>query len=226
MNRFETIIVAVAAFSLGAIYSPAFAQKVIFDGGKDGDGVAKGVSVETKGKSGKASLGKGPPAPAPALLPASPKEPTFTATGGFESTREKARDSAIRVAAEQLHDRLANEHGIRRQPTTEMVRKMLLNDQEKVTESDPIINPETGKTETMYRITVAVRVEDEHVRELRSRERSSEALWVLAGLGGLAGMIAVFFRVDTWTKGYLTSWLMLGTVGTATLLAGLWWLAK
>jgi hypothetical protein len=49
---------------------------------------------------------------------------------------------------------------------------------------------------------------------------------VLAGIGGLAGMIALFFRVDSWTKGYLTSWLVLGTVGAAALLAGLWWMAK
>ena len=65
----------------------------------------------------------------------------------------------------------------------------------------------------MYQAEVAVKVRPEHIRELRARERSSEALWVLAGLGGLAGVLAVFFRIDAWTKGYLTSWLVLGTVG-------------
>jgi hypothetical protein len=83
-----------------------------------------------------------------------------------------------------------------------------------------------GKTETMYQAEVAVKVKPEHVRALRSRDRSSEALWVLAGLGGLAGVLAVFFRIDAWTKGYLTSWLVLGTVGAAALLTGLWWFAR
>jgi hypothetical protein len=49
---------------------------------------------------------------------------------------------------------------------------------------------------------------------------------VLAGLGGVAGVLAMFFRIDAWTKGYLTSWLVLGTVGAGGLLAGLWWWAK
>src|SRR3954468_2586991 len=111
MNRFETIIVAVAAFSLGAIYSPAFAQKVIFDGGKDGDGVAKGVTVESKGGTGKGTKGPGSKPVPPALPPAPSKEPTFTAAGGFESTKEKARDSAIRAATEELRDRLQKEQG-------------------------------------------------------------------------------------------------------------------
>ena len=160
-------------------------------------------------------------APAEPAKPAQPKEPTFTATGGFESTKDKARDSAIRAAVEEFHKRLSNEHGIHRMPTTEMIRKLLLSDQEKVTE-EPIIS-EAGKTETMYRMTVAVRVEDHDIRALRSRERSSEAS-VLAGLGGLAGVLALFFRrfVD---EGVSHSWLALGTV-TRQPSWRLWWWAK
>ena len=102
---------------------------------------------------------------------------------------------------------------------------MLIESQEKVTE-ESLVSETTGQTGTLYRITVAVKVDPAQVRELRSRERSSEALWILAGLAGLAGVAALFFRVDAWTKGYLTSWLALGTVGATTLLAGLWWWAK
>ena len=78
----------------------------------------------------------------------------------------------------------------------------------------------------MYRVKVAVKVRPEHVRELRSQERASDGLWILAGLGALAGVLAVFFKIDAWTKGYLTSWLVLGTVGAASLVGGLWWMAK
>lgn len=232
MKRFETMIVALAAFAVAAVYSPAFAQKgeaqkgegrVVFDG-PDGSGVTK--QVQTDVKSGKQVKGsrKGP-----AETPPPPKEPTFTATGGFESTKEKARESAIRAAVEKLHEHLAaQDPPIERMPSdrrsTELVRKMLLNEQEKV-EEGTAPSPETGKSEAMYRTTIAVRVEPHNVRELRAQERSSEALWILAGLGGLAALFAVFFRIDSWTKGYLTNWLVLGTVGTAALLGGLWWMA-
>jgi hypothetical protein len=157
---------------------------------------------------------------------AKPAEPTFTTPGGFEATREKARESAIRAAVDKLHEYLLQqEPPVTRMPTTETVRRMLLADQEK-TQEEPYVDERTGQTETMYRMTVAVKVDPEQIRALRSRERSSEALWVLAGLGGLAAVGAVFFRVDAWTKGYLTSWLVLGTVGASSLLAGLWWWAK
>src|SRR5262249_47630369 len=92
-------------------------------------------------------------------------------------------------------------------------------DEENVLSSD-------GKSEKMYRVTIALKVDGEHVRELRSQDRSSEALWILAGLGGLAAGGGGFFWVDAWTKGYPISWLVLGTVGAASLLAGLWWWAK
>jgi hypothetical protein len=165
--------------------------------------------------------------------PAMPEEPTFTATGGFDSTKEKAKESAIRAAVEKLHDYLLEQNPpITKSPTTEMVRRMLIR-HPGASEADAAYGKVTeqvievsGKNETMYQAEVAVKVRPEHIREMRARERSSEALWVLAGLGGLAGVLAVFFRIDAWTKGYLTSWLVLGTVGAAALLTGLWWFAR
>jgi len=219
MTRIETTIVACAAFLVGLIHSPVFAQNVTFDG-KEGKPIVKEVDADVKGKPSKKNSTK-----AESAVIRVTKEPTFTATGGFESTKDKARESAVRAAVEKLHDHMKQQYpSVHRQPTTEMVQRMLISEHEKITE-EPIIS-ETGKTETMYRMTVAVHADEKHVRELRSRERSSEALWVLAGLGGLAGVFAVFFRIDSWTKGYLTSWLVLGTVGAGALLTGLWWMAK
>jgi hypothetical protein len=235
MTRFETTIVALAAIAIATVCSPLFAQKsedggkVVFDGPKGGS-VIKGVPSESKsGKSSKSSSKARTP-----KEPEKPKEPTFTATGSFESSKDKAREAAILAAVEKLREHLLQQDPpVHQMPTTEMVRRMLVRhpdaaeadaDIGKVT-TEPILSSE-GKPETMYKVEVAVRVELEHVRELRARERSSEALWVLAGIASLALVFAVFFRIDAWTKGYLTSWLVLGTIGAGALLAGFWWMAK
>jgi len=225
MTRFETTIAVAAAALIAVAYSPALAQRgekgqayIEFDGG------AKQVTAEVKGGKGP-KAGKGGQVQREAEPP-KPVEPTFTATGGFEATKDKARESAVRAAVEKLHEHLlAQDPPVTRMPTAKAVRHMLLADREKTVE-EPFVDERTGQTEVMYRMTVAVRVEPEQVRELRSQERSSETLWMLAGLAGLAAVTAGFFRIDAWTKGYLTSWLALGTVGAASLLAGLWWWAK
>ena len=160
--------------------------------------------------------------------PPKPEEPTFTVAGGFLKTKEKAKETRSGRLLRKLHEYLLQQDPpVKRMPTFEMVQTMLIKhpgaseaDAEigKVTAEE--ITDEGGKPETMYKVEVAVKVRPEHVRELRSQERSSEALWVLAGLGGLAAVIAVFFKIDSWTKGYLTSWLVLGTVGDS--LRALW----
>lgn len=228
MTRFETTVALAIVAGLATLHSPAFGQFVVIGD----DDTPKVASPPAKGDKVRAKV-SGRSRPAKPEEPPKPEEPTFTVAGGFESTKEKAKESAIRAAAEKLHDYLQQQDPpVNRMPTTELVQKMLVRHPEpsswdasvgKVTEQPIEV---AGKTETMYQVEVAVKVRPEHVRALRSRDRSSEALWVLAGLGGLAAVVAGFFRIDAWTKGYLTSWLVLGAVGAASLLAGLWWWAR
>lgn len=213
MNRYTLLAVAFLA-------GTAVGQTIVIDG-KDGRETVKNVTPETKGAT---TTKKGKKKGDAEAKPAEPKVPTFKATGGFESSKDKARDSAVRTAVEKLHEHLRDTQGIERYPTQEIVRKMLLEDQEQVQEE--LVPGENGRTETMYRMTVAVCVEPKHVRELRSRERSSEALWMLAGLGAVAGVLGLFFKVDAWTKGYLSRWLVLGGAAATALTAGMWWMAK
>jgi hypothetical protein len=42
----------------------------------------------------------------------------------------------------------------------------------------------------------------------------------------LLGMVVVFFRLDEWTKGYLTRWLMVGGIMLSAAIVALWWFAK
>lgn len=225
MTRFETTIAVLAAAVIAVAYSPALAQRSERGQGYvQGDDGARQVTVEVKGPAAKVTKGGRGQKNAE---PPRPVEPTFTVKGGFEETKERARDSAIRAATEDLHRYLRQQDPpIERMPTTKFVRKLLIESQEKVELSDEPILTADGRYEKMYQATMAVKVEPHHIRELRSQERASEALWVLAGLGGLAAVFAGFFRLDAWTKGYLTNWLVLGTIGTLSLLAGLWWWAK
>lgn len=228
MTRFETTVAVAAAALIAVANSPAVAQRT--ERGQANlvvDGQTKDVPAEVKGTPARpGKSGTGPKATrAPKVQePPKPIEPTFTATGEFEKSKDLARDSAIRAATEKLHKHLMEQDPpVTRMPTTKLVRKLLVESQEKF-ETENVSGP-TGD-EPVYRATVALKVEPHHIRELRSEERSSEALWVLAGLGGLAAVAAGFFKVDTWTKGYLTSWLVLGSVGAGALLTGLWWWAK
>lgn len=74
-----------------------------------------------------------------------------------------------------------------------------------------------------YRTTLKVEVKPRDYREILESDyhhELEERHWlvgkVLAGLVVLLGTIAVYFRLDEWTKGYYTMWLRLGA---ATLLA-------
>src|SRR4051812_2910631 len=93
MTRFESTVAVAAAALIAVAYSPALAQRgekgqayIEFDGG------TKQVTAEVKG-------GKGPKATKGGQVqreaePPKPVEPTFTATGGVEATKGKARGSA------------------------------------------------------------------------------------------------------------------------------------
>jgi hypothetical protein len=225
MTRIETVTAIAAAALIAVGYSPALAQRSEKDKGDAFiiiDGGTKHVTPEVKSGKGQRSTRASQPAEPP-----KPPEPTLTVQGGFEKSKELARESAIRVAVDKLHDYLLEQNPpVTQKPNTKFVQEHLIRDLEKIEPSDEPIMSRDGKPEQMYRATIALKVDAKDIRDLRSQDRSSEALWILAGLGGLALVVAGFFRIDAWTKGYLTSWLALGTVGAASLLAGLWWWAK
>ncbi len=216
----RTVLILFIALLTGGIIrtlvtaQPPGARATVTANGRD---VTRVVEPQTK-QAVKivADPAKPTPTPTPAV------EPTFTAQGGFENSAEKARQSAVHAAKDRFRDYLlALDEPIDREPSTELVRQMLLPDQEQV-QQEAIKSPTSSGTETMYRVTVAVKVQNDHLRTMRTRSRSSEALGVI-GLGAVVLFAtAGFFRLDAMTKGYVTTWLLLGTAGAGALLLGLW----
>lgn len=149
-------------------------------------------------------------------------EPTFTVTGGFENSIEKARQSATLAAKEKFHEYLTNlEDPISRDPNLDLIRQMTLATRE-VVQEEAIKSAGTSGTEMMYRVTMALKVKPEQIRTMRTRERSSEALGIIGLLVLGLFVVAGFFRLDAMTKGYVTTWLMLGMVGVGAMLLGVW----
>ena len=83
------------------------------------DDTPKPVTPEVKQGKGKSPARPiRPTKPAEPPTPPTPEEPTFTAAGDFDSTKEKAKESAIRKAVEKLHDYLREQDPpIKRMPT-------------------------------------------------------------------------------------------------------------
>ena len=103
-DRFESIVAVTILAGLAVLHSSAFGQFVIIGD----DDKAKAVNPSTKVGKGKPQTGKS--RPTQPAEPPKPEEPTFTVAGGFETTKEKAKETAIRDAVERLHVYLLDQH--------------------------------------------------------------------------------------------------------------------
>ncbi|HEY8506515.1 MAG TPA: hypothetical protein VIL46_18170 [Gemmataceae bacterium] len=61
----------------------------------------------------------------------------------------------------------------------------------------------------MYQVTVQVELTPEQVRDLRAEQRLLEVGRGFGVVLVLLVVLAAFFRLDDWAKGYLTSWIAL-----------------
>jgi hypothetical protein len=127
------------------------------------------------------------------------------------------------AAKEKFHEYLSNlDEPITRDPNLDLIRQMMLTTREVVQEEAIKSASSSSGTETMYRVTIALKVTPDHIRSMRTRERSSEALGIIGLLALGLFVVAGFFRLDAMTKGYVTTWLMLGMVGLGAMLLGFW----
>ncbi len=144
----------------------------------------------------------------------------FQVAGGFRSTQAAAKESALLEAQLQMRWWLRRQElPIRHAPSIEMIRRKLI-----VQEDTPAI--ETVSGEKQYKISITVFLNSSTIRELRAADRVVSTAWWIGSVMGILALIALVLRLDEWTKGYLTRWLVVGAAGFGLAVGLLLWWAK
>ena len=126
----------------------------------------------------------------------------FVAQGEYRGQLTGARDSTLHAAQDQLRDWLGKQNPpIQHVPSLDTMRREML-----LREHPP--HEETVLSDTMYKVAMEFELTPVQIRSLRSSDRTAVGLWILVGITAILGVLSLFFRVDEWTKGYLTRWLI------------------
>ena len=150
--------------------------------------------------------------------PKGPPEIVERVEGEWSSSPEAARDSAVRAAQRRLQIVLAElTPPLNRAPSLEMIQDELISGVQRAQErfEGRINGP-------MYKITLDLKVGPSQLKELRREDRVAWAAWLIGGISILLGLVSIGFRLDEWTRGYLTRWLVIGTV-VIIILVGVAW---
>jgi hypothetical protein len=147
----------------------------------------------------------------------------FRVQGEFRPSIESARESVLHAAQLRLRDWLAQQNPpIRRVPSLDQIYREMKR-VEQPPQVEQILISEDNSQVKMYKITMDVEFLPKQIRDLRERDRISFGMRTFGGLLGILGVAALLFRLDEWTKGYLTGWLMAAAAGLIGLVAALWW---
>jgi hypothetical protein len=183
--------------------------------------------------------GKGPPKPPPqkggkqVIITRGPQSPPIwktEVTGDFQTTADAARQDALKKAAEQLREYMAERvPEYRFKPTPKYLTDNRMIDE--VPPEEEILNKVPGEP-TMYRQKVTLELRDEQLTQLLSEDRqvrSVDRLWyggrILGGIVVALLALIGYVRLDDWTKGYFS--LALKFTALTLAVAGvvlLWWL--
>jgi len=136
----------------------------------------------------------------------------------FHPIEADADADALEQARQRVVARLAElDPPVKAVPTAEYVKRHFVRERA-VRPLDPRTRErltELGtKADGVY-VDYEVEVTAERVRELRSQDRLSMGLRLLAMVVGAAFAGFLFLRLDDWTKGYLTSWLAVAAAALA-----------
>jgi hypothetical protein len=144
---------------------------------------------------------------------------SFRVQGEFRPTLEAARQSARRAAQDRLRQWLATQDPpITRTPSLDQIR-VGMNVRDVQTQEEQI-----SSSDKEFKVTLDLDITPNQVRDLRGRERLALGMWTLGGILGVLSVVALLFRLDEWTKGYLTwSLMVLGAGAIVALVLSWWW---
>jgi hypothetical protein len=160
--------------------------------------------------------------PVPSTLPSKRmdgKTLILTVRGDLRPTVEKAKESALEEAQAFLI-RLLQAEGIALpwEPSVEWVEQNLLSPGNPIKKETADFE---GKPYTSW--TIELRIDPEHLRYFRQQDRVRWGAFI-TGLGiALFIVIAIYYRLDDWSKGYLTKWLATGGVVLLLSFGAIWW---
>jgi hypothetical protein len=146
------------------------------------------------------------------------------ATGELCTSQEKARESAIEAAQAKLAAELRGlSPSVDRVPEFALVRARITREKLENFESRRTDQDAAAPTEPVHKMTLDVVLKPDDIRALRQLERSQWGAWFVGGASLLLALLSLAIRIEEWTKGYLTTWLMVGAIALSVVLAGLWW---
>lgn len=137
-----------------------------------------------------------------------------------QPSKDKAMNDALLVARQKIVDHLRSlDPPVETIPTLDDVRNKYVKP-ESVVEVQPTEAVRTAWAESKLEpnrmwVEIDVEVTDNHVRELRAKDRITSAGWISAGVFLLVATLFGFLRLDAWTRGYLTTFLGLGAAALA-----------
>jgi hypothetical protein len=160
----------------------------------------------------------------PAVAENTPKAQPWRVTG-YGKDRADAEADAWEKAQQQVADYLAGLNPpVEWRPSPEYVKELAKQPPE-------VEGPEERAVGKVYKVTLTVDVGShlqdilKHDRHHRMEVRQLLLAKVLGGLVVLLAVVALYFRLEEYTKGYYTTWLRLTALGLLAVTGvGVWWL--
>lgn len=161
---------------------------------------------------------RGGDAPEPVFTTQADGKVTFTVHGQGQSkdvARENAIEEAQKVVAKYL---LARDRSVSFTPSREFILAKLKKGDVVYTD----LETSSSVIGVVYDAGLTLELSPQVEQYFRKAGRVTSGLWGVGCAMAAFLVIGLFFRIDEWTKGYLTTWLFFAAVGIISGLAVLW----
>jgi hypothetical protein len=135
-------------------------------------------------------------------------------------SKELAIERAVLTAQEEIPKLYTNpDHPLLFVPSREFILT-------KLKKSESFTEVDSGSTDIglLYNVTLTLEIPAQMEQQFRKAGRVVSGFWGLGCAVAALIVVGLFFRMDEWTKGYLTTWLALLSVGIISGLGVFWFL--